>query len=178
MLEAALQSVAEEGLVSLTFGRLAERLGVPDRTVVYYFPTKQDLVRAVVSGHSAHLTAVLGAALGDEPLAPAEVVARAWPALRTDAADSAFRVFFEVVGHAAAGRPPYRDLAADLVGHWVDWLAERGTGPQDRRRERAAGLLAQLDGLLLLRHIGRPDLADAAALGIATEASAPPPIAG
>ena len=33
-----------DGLSNLTFGRLAKRLGMADRTIVYYFPTKADLI--------------------------------------------------------------------------------------------------------------------------------------
>lgn len=163
MFDTAVQLLVEEGLTGVTFRRIGERLGVPDRTVVYYFPTKSDLLSAVLDGHVHHLQSLLHAALGDEPLPPTQLLHRAWSALRTPQADATFRVYFEVIGHAAAGRAPYRDLAATMAAQWTDWLSPRIAAPADRRRRQATALLAQLDGLLLLRVVGQSDLADAAA---------------
>nr|NIR60097.1 helix-turn-helix transcriptional regulator [Gammaproteobacteria bacterium] len=49
ILEGALAAALEEGLSRLSFGRLAKRLGIHDRIVVYYFPTKHELVSAVLT---------------------------------------------------------------------------------------------------------------------------------
>ena len=49
ILDGALAAAFDEGLSQLTFGRLAKRLGVSDRIVVYYFPTKTDMITAVVA---------------------------------------------------------------------------------------------------------------------------------
>lgn len=38
----------EHGLSQLTYGRVGKRLGIDDRTVVYYFPSKNDLVAEVL----------------------------------------------------------------------------------------------------------------------------------
>ena len=40
ILAAAVEAVADDGLSQLTFGRLAKRIGINDRSIVYYFPTK------------------------------------------------------------------------------------------------------------------------------------------
>ena len=48
LLAAAAEFVLDEGLSALTYGRLAQRLGIPDRSIVYYFPTKVDLVTRTV----------------------------------------------------------------------------------------------------------------------------------
>ena len=45
----------DEGLSCLTFGRVAKRIGVSDRIVVYYFPTKEDLVGGVLAAVGAEL---------------------------------------------------------------------------------------------------------------------------
>ena len=47
ILQAATEVALEAGMVGLTFGAVGQRLGISDRTVVYYFPTKPDLVMAV-----------------------------------------------------------------------------------------------------------------------------------
>ena len=46
ILDGALAAAFEDGLSQLTFGRVATRLAISDRIVVYYFPTKDDLIVA------------------------------------------------------------------------------------------------------------------------------------
>jgi AcrR family transcriptional regulator len=168
LLAAAVELAAEEGLVSLTFGRLAKRVGISDRTVVYYFPTKDDLVRQVLLSFGARMQQLLDDAFGTEPLAPEELAARAWPLLTTAEADGTFALFFELLGLASAGRSPYAELAPLLVEGWVDWLEPHLAVAGPERRDRALALVAVLDGLLLLRQIGGPEASAAAArrLGI------------
>jgi AcrR family transcriptional regulator len=182
ILTAAKEGVAEDGLHQLTFGRLANRLGIADRTVVYYFPTKEQLVTDVVGAFAADLLSVLDVAFGSEPRSAPELLDRAWPELTTEKADRVFRVFFELVGLAAACVEPYTTLAPTIIDEWVNWLTPRLT-PTDlkgkplklgskidpnERRGQVLAFMATLDGLLLIRHtIGAPAAATAAsALGI------------
>ena len=44
ILEAATAVALEAGMAGLTFSAVGARLGISDRTVVYYFPSKPDLV--------------------------------------------------------------------------------------------------------------------------------------
>jgi AcrR family transcriptional regulator len=46
LLAAAVDTALDTGIGGLTFGAVARRAEVPDRTVVYYFPTKPELVAA------------------------------------------------------------------------------------------------------------------------------------
>ena len=48
ILDGALAAAFDDGLSQLTFGRVAKRLGISDRIVVYYFPTKDDLIGEVI----------------------------------------------------------------------------------------------------------------------------------
>jgi AcrR family transcriptional regulator len=168
LLAAAVELAAEEGLSCLTYGRLAKRVGISDRTVVYYFPTKDDLVRQVLLSFGARLQHLLDAAFGTDPLPPDELAARAWPLLTTPEADGTFAVFFELLGLASAGRSPYEELAPLLVESWIDWLEPHLAVEAAERRDRALALVAVLDGLLLLRQISGSDASAAAArrLGI------------
>jgi AcrR family transcriptional regulator len=168
LLAAAVELAAEEGLISLTFGRLAKRVGISDRTVVYYFPTKDDLVRQVLLSFGARLQHLLDEAFGTEPLPPDELVARAWPLLTTPEADGTFAVFFELLGLASAGRSPYEELAAVLVEGWIAWLEPHLSVAVGERRDRALALVAVLDGLLLLRQVSGAEASALAArrLGI------------
>ena len=164
LLAAAVVQAKESGIGSVTFGTVGRRLGISDRTVVYYFPTKADLVIAVVTALGADLQELLERAFGDTPLPRTELLRRAWPVLASPAADPAFDAFFEIVGLATTGAEPYRTLSEAIIGQWLPWLSARVDARTAPQREREAlAVLAQLDGLLLLRRLAGPEAADRAA---------------
>lgn len=163
ILDGALAVALADGLSQVTFGRVAKHLGINDRTVVYYFPTKDDLVSAVVVSMGLQLQETLGAAFtspADDHLALARA---AWPVLATDTAAPVFALFFEANGLAAAGREPYVTLVPMLVTAWVDWAATFVAGPARTRKAEAEAAIALLDGLILLRLLGGPEAANRAA---------------
>lgn len=162
MLAAAVDIALEEGLGAVSFGRVARRLGTNDRTIVYYFPSKTDLMGAVMVHLGAELQGLLEEAFGDQPLARVHLLQRAWPVLADDQTRPLFAIFFEVIGQAAVGRRPFDELAKTLLAEWVIWLEPRISAGDDRRAE-ALALLAQVDGLLLLRSIAGLEAADKAA---------------
>jgi AcrR family transcriptional regulator len=164
ILDAAQGVALEVGIAALTFRNVATRLEIRDRTVVYYFPSKSALVEAVFGRLVADLEGLLASAFGEDPQSATELVRRAWPALSSPGADGAFRLFFEIVGLACAREAPYHAMAQRLLDTWVDWLAARTLGRTAQiRRRRALAVLAQLDGLLLIRHtLGSSAAADAA----------------
>jgi len=164
LLGAAVALALEGGLGSVSFGRVAARLGISDRMVVYYFPTKADLISAVALELGTRLQGFLERAFGPELLDVDELQRRAWPVLASSSADGVFRVFFEMIGLAAAGNAPYDTLAPALLQGWIDWLATRINGGSDaERRRQAAGVVARMDGLLLVRTVLGPRTGNAAA---------------
>lgn len=166
ILEGALAAVLDEGVSRLTFGRLAKRLGISDRVIVYYFPTKDDLVAAVLAAVGAQLQEALAPVF----IAPIDdhrdLVRRAWPVLAQPGVDPLFALFFEAGGLAAAGVEPYRSLVPGLVQAWVEWAATLITGSSAHRQREAAAAIATIDGLLLLRQLGGPAAADRAVRAI------------
>jgi AcrR family transcriptional regulator len=164
ILDAAIAVTLEGGLAGLTFAKVGERLGISDRTVVYYFASKPVLVTAVGEALAADFETLLESAFGSTSLSQTDLVKRAWPVLTTPHADRVFALYFEIVGLAASGQTPYDELAAVLVENWAQWIAPRTLGRTvGARRQRALATLAQIDGLLLLRQIGGAEAADAAA---------------
>ena len=169
LLEGALAAALEEGLSQLTFGRLAKRLGINDRTIVYYFPTKDDLISEVVISMGVQLQTTLAEAFTEKAANHVELARAAWPALATPQADPIFALFFEANGLAATGRAPYDTLVPQLVVAWVDWLTAFLRGTAKERHAEAEAAIVLIDGLLLFRQLAGPAAANRAArrLGVA-----------
>ncbi len=163
ILEGAVQAAIDHGLSSLTFGRLARRLGTSDRVIVYYFPTKNALVTDVLLAIGVRLQEVLAGAFPDKAADHVQMAAAAYPALADPAVDPLFAVYFEACGLAAAHVAPFNEVAPQLMTAWVDWLADFFSGTRVRRMREAEATMALIDGLLLMRHLAGPRAADRAA---------------
>lgn len=163
ILEGALEAAIDDGLSQLTFGRLSKRLGISDRIVVYYFPTKEVLISEVVMAMGGQLQETLADAFSTPAADHLELMAAAWPAVATVEADRVFALFFEANGLAAIGRDPYRTLVPVLVEAWIAWVADFIDGTPEQRRIEAETAIALIDGLLLLRQLAGAESADRAA---------------
>ncbi len=163
LLAGAVATAFDDGLSQVTFGRVARRLGISDRTVVYYFPTKDDLVAEIIVSIGGQLQEALADAFSSPAADHRALTAAAWPVLASEDADPVFALFFEANGLAAAGREPYRTLVPQLVEGWIEWAAQFVDGSPAVRRSEALASIALLDGLLLLRHLAGPAVADEAA---------------
>ncbi len=164
VLAVATNTALDHGMAGLTYARVAERLGASDRMVVYYFPSKTDLVVSVATQLGNELQELLGEAFGENPATSDELLAAAWPVLSSKRADRIFGLFFEMIGLASAGQAPYVELVRHLMDSWAEWLSERviGSRPEIRRR-RALSVMARIDGLLMIRQVMGIRAADAAA---------------
>ena len=163
ILSGALAAAFDDGLSQLTFGRIAKRLGISDRIVVYYFPTKDDLIEEVLFAMGTQLQETLAPTFSSPAADHLELLRSAWPILARPHADPVFALFFEAAGLAATGLEPYRRLVPRLVQAWIDWAAEFVRGTPSRRRTEAETAVAILDGLLLLRQLAGPAAANRAA---------------
>ncbi len=173
ILEGALAVAFDEGLSRLSFGRVAAHLGTSDRIVVYYFPSKDALIGAVLTALAGRLQATLAPTLTSPAADHLALVRIAWPTLAHRDADPVFALFFEALGLAASGREPYRTVVRTFVDGWIEWTSGCLTGATARRRAEAEATVAVLDGLLLLRQLAGPDAADRAArqFGVTTSDS-------
>ena len=162
-LEGALAAAFDDGLSQLTFGRLAKRLGISDRVVVYYFPSKDDLIGEVLAAMGAELQATLAPAFASPAADHRELLRAVWPVLARPDADPVFALFFEAGGLAATGCEPYASLVPQLVEAWIEWAAAFIRGTRSHRRAEAEVAIAVIDGLLLTRQLAGPEVANRAA---------------
>lgn len=163
ILQGALAVAFADGISQLTYGRVARHLGVSDRIVVYYFPSKDDLVGEVLVAIGLQLQETLAPMFRTAVTDHVDLIRTAWPVLARDDADPIFSLFFEAAGLAAAGREPYRSLVPSLVTAWVDWAAGFIEGTPARRRNEAEAAIATIDGLLMYRQLAGATAADRAA---------------
>lgn len=166
ILKGVLDAAFEDGLSQLTFGRVAKRLGISDRIVVYYFPTKDDLIGEALHAMAAELQATLAPAFSVPAADHIELLRTAWPVLARVEADPVFALFFEAGGLAATGREPFCTLVPELMEAWIKWAGAFVRGADVHRRAEAEAAIAVLDGLLLLRQLAGPAAADRAARAI------------
>jgi AcrR family transcriptional regulator len=164
----ALATAFDGGLSQLTYGRVAKHLAINDRIIVYYFPSKEDLIGDVLLAMGVQLQHTLAPAFSASCADYIALMRAAWPILAHADADPIFALFFEATGLAAAGRDPYRSLMPQLVDMWITWAAEFVPGTPKQRRTEAETAIALLDGLLLLRQVNGSSAAERAAkrLGI------------
>lgn len=167
ILDGALAVAFNDGLSQLTYGRVAKKLGISDRVVVYYFASKEDLVGEVLVAVGIQLQQALDPVFGAPAKDHLELLRAAWPIVAQTDVDAIFSLFLEANGLAASGREPYRTLVPQLVDAWITWTAEHLGGTAKERRTEAETAIALLDGLLLLRQMAGPAAADRAAMRIA-----------
>jgi AcrR family transcriptional regulator len=168
ILDGALAVAFDDGLSQLTYGRVAKQLGISDRVVVYYFPSKEDLVGEVLLGLGIQLQQALEPAFRSPARDHLQLVKAAWPVMARAATDAVFSLFLEATGLAASGREPYRTLVPQLVEAWITWAADYLQGTPAQRRAEAETAIALLDGLLLLRQMAGSAAANRAAKRIGT----------
>ncbi|MEO1055282.1 MAG: TetR/AcrR family transcriptional regulator [Actinomycetota bacterium] len=137
ILAAALDMFGARGFDGVSLDDIARAVGVRKQTVLYWFPSKDDLVDAVLDAVAAELVAVIDAAVRaapDEPLARIDAVVRAVfrPAVRRPALLGVVR--------EASRLPSDR---ADAVVERLAPLIERAVGYLES--EMAAGRLRRGD---------------------------------
>jgi AcrR family transcriptional regulator len=152
ILTAASQTLAEKGIAAIQIAPIAERAGIAAGTVYRYFPSKTELVAAVVSGLSEQETAALeqAAAAAPGPLsalaaAIATFAMRAMARRRLVLALMAEPIEPELDGALASYR---RALAAEFEKLIRKALAESHLQHQDAALAAPALIGALIEGLI------------------------------
>ena len=158
ILDAALDLFGARGVDAVSLDEIARDVGVRKQTVLYWFPSKDELVAAVLEAVAAELVVVIDAAVrsaGDDPLERIDAVVRAVfrPAVRRPAMLGLVR---EVSRLPAAQADRLRTHVQPLVDRCVEYL----------ELEMDKGRLRRGDPALIA------SLAYATVTGIATEPEA------
>lgn len=151
ILEAALAILGTEGLHGFTQARVAEHAGVRQSHLTYYFPARDDLLRAVTAAFVDAMAAGLAGAAGDAAAVPS---ARRLAAVARAIADRGhMRMFLGLVIEADTD-PALRELVVDGTRRLEEALA-RAIGGQGAA-VRARAVVATLWGLGLYEFAVRP----------------------
>ncbi len=155
ILVAATDLFGVRGVEAVSLDAIAAEVGVRKQTLLYWFPSKDELLAAVLASAASELTVVIEAAVRaapDEPLAKVDAVVQAVfrPAVRRPALLGLVR---EVSRLPSAQSEWLRVTMEPLVQRGADWLG----------KEMAAGRVRRADPRLVIA------LATATVTGIATE---------
>ena len=149
LLDAVVAHLAEHGLGEVSLRSLATAVGTSHRMLLYHFGSKEGLLVEVVKAVEARQREVLAGLPADDP---ARAAREFWRVLTDPALRAHERLFFELYGQAAQGRPGTTALLDGIVSDWVEPVAaaERARGfPPDVATARARLGLAVARGLLL-----------------------------
>lgn len=156
ILEAATDTLVEDGYAGLTLRQVAQRAGLSMGNLQYYFPTKQDVVRALLARYLEEATRRVRARVDTGGGAPRDRLHRALDALLEDQDSPRHcQLFAELWAMAARDAMVADALAVFYAGFRAgvgELLEELAPGLTTARKERRAALLvAFFEGLSLFR---------------------------
>ena len=152
--------VLEDGLDALALRGLAARLSTSGRMLLYYFGTKDALVRAVLWRISERMAVLQDAAASGGRQTAGDFLATMMQAGIDPATAPFMRLWTEVIARAARNEAPYRDVADQTVRAWLDWITGRLL-PSPDNDAKAAAVLSIMEGITILEK-ARPGTTDQA----------------
>lgn len=168
LVRAAQELIADRGFEGLRIREVADRVGINNATLHYYFPTKQALVRGVVDDIVGRLERV---PTGDADLRPRDALRAHFDHVLGQLRDApeGLVVLHELFARARRD-PELRAVLADTDASWRSWLVpvlHAGVASGDFRADldpqAAAGVITGfLKSLLLQLHLSTEDLAASA----------------
>jgi AcrR family transcriptional regulator len=171
--EAAIERMADhvlsEGLGAATLRPLAAAAGTSDRMLLYYFVDKDELLTATLDRIATRMIVQLDRAIPIEPPRPFSVLLeQVWAALTSENLQPFMPLWLDLASGAARGLQPHRDVAGQIADGFLAWVTVRLQPESDGEPPLLAPLfIASIEGMYLLKAIGRPALADSAAVELA-----------
>ncbi len=171
--EAAIERMADhvlaEGLAAATLRPLAAAAGTSDRMLLYYFADKDELLTATLARIAARMVAELDGAIPVEPRKPFPLLLeQVWAAMASESLRPFMPLWLELASGAARGLQPHRDVAGDIADGFLAWVTIRlQPEPGGEPSSLAPLFLTSIEGMYLLKAIGRGALADSAVMELA-----------
>ena len=148
IIEEVVNYLLKNGLAKIGIRRLAIAAGTSDRMLIYYFGTKDELIKQSLNLIAAGITDQLDDLLGSHPRPAQELLDELTIINSQEAYSPAIRLWFEIVGLAARGKEPYLSTAQVMVKEWTGWIETRLDNPAENK---ADDLYAHLEGRLMLK---------------------------
>lgn len=146
-MSAVAMHLVQKGFGASGIRALAESAGISDRMLIYYFGTKDNLIAEALMVLADGMSAGLDALLPERPTSATQIVDTLVAAAGSEDQKAVLRLWFEIIGLAIRGQEPYRTAAEHILDNWEQWLRSR---LRPEQKERAASLLAQIEGQLML----------------------------
>lgn len=143
LLDALLETVAEDGVGGRSLRDLAAAVGTSHRMLIHHFGSRDELLVSVVE----EVERRQAAALASFPDHPADAVAAMWADVARPELRPFERLFFECYARGAQGEAPFDRMHPDSVEGWLADVDARAGGGADPAMVRLG--LAVTRGLLL-----------------------------
>ena len=145
-----------EGLNETGLRALSKAAGLSDRMLVYYFKTKNQAIEAGLHRAAERMTEILTRRMSPQPLPPDELLVNIKRVVLEDALSPYMALWLEVVARAARDQTPYKHTASLVAAGFLDWTSAQLDAPGEHKRDVALAILAQVEGLVLLKAAGLP----------------------
>jgi Uncharacterized protein conserved in bacteria len=146
-LEKVIAFLLTEGLEDTGLRRLAQAAGTSDRMLVYYFGSKDALLREAFAALSDALVEKLDAQFPLANYGPKKLKRISLTLAEDPQALGTLKLWFELLGRALREGAPLKPQALQLAMRWESWL--EGKLPEGRKGE-APTLFGEIEGALLL----------------------------
>jgi AcrR family transcriptional regulator len=155
ILAAARAVLIEEGYASLTTRKIAERVGIRQSNVQYYFPSKVELVRALFE-HSVEEDLRVAREISQTELSPLTRMIRSVDQFLAQHHRRESQAFFRELWALSAHDDEVARVMNDFYGRWIDMATRNilAISPKLGRRKaerRALLVISLIDGLSLFR---------------------------
>mgnify|MGYP001306067973 CR=1 FL=1 len=128
-LEQVIAYLLSEGLAETGLRRLAQAAGTSDRMLIYYFGSKEALLREAFSELSDALLAQLDAQFPKAKYSPKKLKKISLALAEDPAALGTLKLWFEILGRALRPEASLKVQAQQLALRWERWLASKAILP-------------------------------------------------
>ncbi|HBX38810.1 MAG TPA: hypothetical protein DEG76_16655 [Pseudohongiella sp.] len=131
---------------------LAKAADTSDRMLIYYFSSKDELLRESLMMIVDGLSIQLDQEVGDTRQSCTDLLETLTLLCQRPDWRPMTSLWFEIVGLAARGQEPFQSVACEIADAFIEWIAQH---LPESEKSRAADLFAHLEGRMLLMLIGR-----------------------